>query len=265
MRTPQIGLGTWDLRGDECVKIVKRALELGYKHIDTAYFYNNHAAIGKAIQGVDRETIYITSKLAIQEQVDPNNIELTVQKACHSALSDLKTDYLDLYLIHNPNRSYPLNAIFEAMLNLIQQKKVRAVGVSNYTIHHLQDLLQSHNHPFANQVEFHPYLNQQALLDYCQKHDIELISYRPFGKGKLLHEVAFETLAATYNKSPAQIILRWLLQKGIPSIPKASSEQHLKDNITIFDFSLSENDMLTLDNLNQNKRFCRPDDPEHTY
>lgn len=261
---PPIGLGTWELRGEECVKVVQAAIELGYRHIDTAHVYDNHAAIAKAIKNVDRSQLYLTSKLALEEQIDPSNVDQSVQKACEKALRELKVDYIDLYLIHAPNRSYPLEEIFRAMTKLVEQKKVDQVGVSNYTMRHLEDLAKADFTPFANQVELHPYLNQQALLDYCHKHQIKVISYRPFGKGKLLkQEPLFDEIGAKYNKSGAQVILRWLIQKEIPVVPKASSEQHLKENLEIFDFSLNDKDMAAIDQLHRDKRYCNIGDQDY--
>ncbi len=266
MHLPQIGLGTWDLRGADCTKVVQLALNLGYHHIDTAHVYDNHKAIAKAIKGFDRSKLFITSKLALMEQIDVSNPQLSVQKACERALSELDVDYLDLYLIHAPDRSFPLEVVFQSMENLLAQGKVCKIGVSNYTIHHLQDLALAGHLPFANQVEFHPYLNQQKLLNYCRTHQIRLISYRPFGKGKLLKEnPIFNAIGAKYNKTGAQVILRWLILLGIPVIPKASSEHHLKENLDIFDFFLSSDDMFKLDQLNRNKRYCRAEDPEYNY
>lgn len=266
MDLPKIGLGTWDLRGEECIKSVQKALEIGYRHIDTAHVYENHKAIAQAIRGIDRNILYITSKVAIHEQIDLVNIELSVQKACEKTLKELNTDYLDLYLIHAPDRTFPLEAIFRSMGKLIVQGKVREVGVSNFTLHHLEDLARAGLKPFANQVEFHPYLNQEALLNYCRTHQIELISYRPFGKGKLLsEEPLFSTIGSKYNKTGAQVILRWLIQKEIPVIPKASSEKHLSENIDVFDFSLSRDDMAKIDKLHHNKRYCRSEDSEFKY
>lgn len=258
MKLPYIGLGTWELREEECTRIVQLALELGYRHVDTAYSYRNHAAIGKAIKGYDRNGLYITSKIAIEEEVDLTNIDESVQKACERALKELSTDYLDLYLIHAPYQGYPLEEIFSAMERLIDQGKVDKVGVSNYTTHHLKDLKRVGYTPFANQVEYHPYLNQEELFGYCLENQIKLVSFRSFGKGKLLNEEpTFDHLGIKYNKSAAQVILRWLIQKGIPAIPKASSEKHLKENLDVFDFSLTETEMSLLDGMNRNQRYCR--------
>jgi diketogulonate reductase-like aldo/keto reductase len=266
MDLPLVGLGTWTLRGDKCAQIVRLALEIGYRHIDTAHIYENHQAIRQALQGFAREQVFMTSKMALEEQVDPKKIEKSVRHACDQTLQELGTDYLDLYLIHAPNRSFPLNAVYEAMQQLIDLKKVRQLGVSNYTIHHLEDLRKAGFIPFANQVEFHPYLNQKELLAYCRMHGIRLISFRSFGKGTLLsEEPLFDQIGSKYGKTGAQVILHWLIQQDIPVIPKASSEKHLRENLEIFDFSLSDTEMSQLDQLHRNKRYCRPDNPEYTY
>jgi len=263
-KIPLIGLGTWQLRGRECTQIVRTALEMGYQHIDTAHVYENHKAIKKAIAGFDRNKLFLTSKLSL-EQVDQDRIDVSVEKACNLALKELGIDFLDLYLIHWPDRAMPLSRIFQAMHRLKERGKIKEAGVSNFTIHHLQDLLQGEKRPFANQVEFHPYLYQKELLDYCQSNQIELISYRPLGKGKLLEEPLFAKIGQYHQKTGAQIILRWLIQKNIPVIPKASSKRHLQENLEIFDFSLTEQEMHQLDHLNKNIRFCGADSTEFDY
>ncbi|MBS0648073.1 MAG: aldo/keto reductase [Verrucomicrobia bacterium] len=264
MKIPALGLGTWDLRGHECTKIVQLALALGYHHIDTAHNYENHEAIRKGMEGFDRHQLFITSKFKI-EQLGPQDIAGSVEETCDNALEQLGTDYLDLYLIHWPRRTWPLTEIFKAMEILVQKGKIRHAGVSNFTIHHLRDLLDDGCKPAANQVEFHPYLYQKQLWDYCQAQHIQTIAYRPFGKGSLLHDPLLRKIGDHHKKTPAQIILRWLFQKEIPTIPKASSEKHLEENINIFDFGLTEEEMKHIDHLNQNKRFCGAEDPEFDY
>lgn len=261
-----IGLGTWEVRGNACTKIVKQALEIGYRHIDTAHNYENHEAIGKAIADFNRHELYITSKIDLDLQLNPKKVDESVEKACDLALKELGTEYIDLLLIHWPNRKLPLAAAFKAMEYLIDKGKINKAGVSNFTIHHLEDFRKEGLLPFANQVEFHPYLYQVDLLNYCRANKIELIAYRPLGKGKLLkEEPLLHDIGEAHKKTKAQVVLRWLIQHGIPAIPKASSEKHLKDNLDIFDFSLTTAEMHRLDSLNQGKRYCMPDEPELQY
>lgn len=265
MELPLVGLGTWELRGEECTKVVQWALDIGYRHIDTAFYYQNHEAIQKAIKGFDRAKLFITSKIAL-EQVNPDAVQESVRKACFSALKELGTDYLDLYLIHWPHNIYPMVEIFRAVNELVKDGFILRAGVSNYTINHLEDLRKAGFTPFANQVEFHPYLYQKELLDYSQSKGIQLISYRSLGKGKLLQEEDFfNSIGKKYKKTDSQIILRWLIQKGIAVIPKTTSKKHLQENIEIFDFSLSDEECAQIDRLNQNKRYCDWEDSEFLY
>lgn len=264
MDIPLLGLGTYNLRNKQCTKIIQEALKIGYRHIDTAEVYDNHKAVGKGIKDFERSELFVTSKFLL-DQINPKKVDATVQKACSRALKDLGLDYLDLYLIHWPDRNFPITEVFKAMENLVSSGKVRNIGVSNFTIHHLEDLHRDGCHPGANQVEFHPYLYQKSLLDYCQRHKIQLISYRPFGKGELLNDTLLQELGKKHQRSPAQIILRWLIQHKIPTIPKASSLPHLQENFSAFDFNLSSDEMAKLDSLNRNLRFCKPDDPTFDY
>jgi len=262
MEIPAIGLGTWELTGENCVKTVQLALRVGYRHIDTAHVYENHEAIKKGLESFDREKLFLTSKLAIDEEINLSDIETSVQRACEKTLKELGTDYLDLYLIHWPVPNFPHVEIYKAMERLVEQGKVIQIGVSNYKIHHLEALQSQGMRPFANQVEFHPLLNQVELLDYCASHQIKLISYRPFGKGKLLNEEPLlAQIGEKYGKNGAQVILRWLMQKKIPAIPKASSELHLKQNLDILNFELTSDEMKKLNSLGKNHRYCQPDNP----
>jgi len=264
MAIPTIGIGTWELTGKECAKVLKRALSLGYRHIDTAHVYKNHKAVRDAIEDFDRRQLFLTSKIAL-EQVDVKKISASVERACCLALKELGVEYIDLYLLHWPDRTLPLSKIVLAMEKLKEKGMVKEVGVSNFTVHHLRDLLRDGARPTFNQVEFHPYLYQKELWGFCCENQITLVSYRPFGKSKLLKEPLFAKLGKRYDKSPAQVVLRWLLQKQIPTIPKASSEAHLRDNLDIFGFSLTPAEMKLIDHLHRNKRFCGEDDPEFDY
>lgn len=257
---PVIGLGTWRLSGKECVSAVKEALKLGYRHFDTAEVYDNQKEIGEAIAGFPRENLFITSKFWF---ADAN--QASVGKMCNKALKELGVDYLDLYLMHWPDRSKPMNAILKAMHALREEGKIRNVGVSNFTIHHLQDLLERGISVSVNQVEFHPYLYQKELLEFCRARRIQLVAYRPIAKGAFFDDPLLQQIGKTYRKTPAQVILRWIIQKGIPVIPKAASKKHLEENLNIFDFYLKEEDVASIDRLNKNQRFCDADWSDFNY
>lgn len=248
---PLVGLGTWQLQGALCTDIVKKALDLGYTHIDTAYLYNNHQQIGKALQATDRTSIFLTSKFQIYQLEN-----CCLEKLCDQMLQELGTDYLDLLLLHCPDRAGPMHEALEALDQLKKTKKIRYAGVSNFTVRHLQDMLQWGIRPSVNQVEFHPFLYQKPLWEFCRKENITLTSYRTFGKGALLTDPFLMQVASRYKRSVAQILLRWCVQKNIPVIPKASEESHLQENLDVFNFTLSKEDMERLDTLNVEKRFC---------
>ncbi len=257
VKIPLVGLGTWDIRGAEGTKTIRLAYELGYRHLDTASVYENHKAIGKALKDLPREDMFLTSKIATK-QIDVKKVEKSVEKACDLALKELGTDYIDLYLLHWPDRSLPLPEILSAIAGLIAKGKIRCMGVSNFAIGHLRDALKKKVPIVANQVEFHPYLYQKKLLDYSKKHGIKLIGYRPLGMGRggLLQDPVIAKIGKRHEKSPAQVILRWFVQKKIPVICKAAKPSHLKANIDIFDFDLSDKELASIDGLNCDKRLC---------
>ena len=248
---PLVGLGTWRLQGNECTQVLGTALDLGYRHIDTAEFYENHAAIGKGIAGFDRQQLFLTSKFSLTQLQHE-----TLEQTCDRTLKELGTDYLDLYLLHWPDRSCDIGGAIHQALELIHRQKIRALGVSNFTTRHLQDLFDQNLTVSVNQVEFHPYLNQKELLKFCHQHHVHLTSFRSLGKGALRTDPIFEKIGAKYNKTPAQICLRWLVEQNISVIPKASTPEHLKENLEIFDFSLDADDHTILDHLQVQHRFC---------
>ncbi|MBU5687906.1 MAG: aldo/keto reductase [Candidatus Aenigmarchaeota archaeon] len=249
---PFIGLGTWQLEGRKCREIVAKAIELGYRHIDTAEAYGNQKEIGKAIKG-KREQLFITSKVWFEHLHYQDVLE-----ACEQTLKELKTDYLDLYLIHWPNRSVAIEETMKAMKKLLDDGLIRNIGVSNFTINHLKDALKTKVKIVANQVEFHPYLYQEKLLEFCRQNGIAIIAYSPLGRGNILKDDVLVRIARKHNKTTAQVCLRWLYQKGIAAIPKSSSVERLKENIDIFDFSLDQKDVKEIDGLNRNIRFVNP-------
>ena len=252
-RIPAVGLGTWSLKGAECTRVVKTALKLGYRHIDTAELYGNEEDIGAAVKDFDRSKIFVTSK------VRGENLRYDdVIKACNRSLDALGTGYLDLYLIHWPSGEVPLEETLKAFHKLLNEGKIRSAGVSNFDRSLLKTALEMADFPITvNQVEFHPYRYRKNLLDFCKASGVVAIAYSPLGVGKLLQDTAINDVAARYNKSAAQVCLRWSLQKGVAVIPKARSEEHLKENLDIFDWSLTERDVRKLDLLKKSKNSRR--------
>jgi diketogulonate reductase-like aldo/keto reductase len=250
---PQLGLGTWQLNGKKCVETVQKALESGYTHIDTAQVYENQREVGKAIAGFERKKLFITSKIWHSDLRSKS-----VESACNRILQELQTAFVDLLLIHWPNRSVPIRETLEAMNDLIKQKKAKSIGVSNFTIAHLREALETGFSISVNQTEFHPGLYQKELLDFCSQNKIVLTAYSPLGRKSLLNNRVIQSLAKKYEKTPSQICLRWGIQKGVVVIPKASNEQHLKENMQLFDWSLSEEDESVLDSLGNNNRLVNP-------
>jgi diketogulonate reductase-like aldo/keto reductase len=244
---PMVGIGTWTLKGDKCRESVRKALDIGYKHIDTAEAYDNQkqVALGIKDSGVDRDDIFITSK------VWKSNLRYSdTLSACDNTLGELQTDYLDLYLIHWPNEDIPMKETFEALTKLKDDGKIKDIGVSNFTISHLKTAKSVSQSPIsADQVKYHPYENPNDLLEYCKDNDIVITAYSPFGRGDLFTDERLTKIADSHDKSLAQIIIRWLIQKGIVVIPRSSSEEHLKANLDVFDWELSDDIIQKLENL----------------
>ncbi|MDB2606438.1 aldo/keto reductase [Zobellia sp.] len=251
---PYLGLGTYKAdNAQEVIDSVKKALNSGYRHIDTASAYNNEEGVGKGIlqSNVAREEVFLVSKLWNADQ----GYETTL-KAFEETLERLGVDYLDLYLIHWPVAGKYKDS-WRAMEKLYKEKRIRAIGVSNFLKHHLEDLLETAEIvPMVNQMEFHPFLVQQELIDFCKDKSIQYESWSPFMHGKVFDSKSakFDLLTEKYGKSIAQIILRYNLQKGVAAIPKSVQEKRIKSNAEIFDFELSDADMGYLDGLDQGER-----------
>lgn len=260
---PMIGIGTWlQNEKDKCINAIRYALKIGYRHIDTADIYKNHEFIREAIKDFDRKKLFITTKLW-RDFLDPKQVE----KECDRALMELGTEYLDLYLVHWPDRTKPLDEISNEMFRLQKKGKIKSVGVSNYTIHHLEDLLKEGIKVAVNQVEFHPYLNQKELLSFCTRNSIAITAYSPLGRRKILNDPDIKPIAKKHSKTIAQITLRWLIQKDIIVIPKATSEKNIKENFEIFDFQLDDDDMKKIDEicLHRPKRIIDTDFSDFEY
>lgn len=253
VKIPSLGLGTWQLIGKECEYAVKKALELGYRHIDTAEIYSNESDIGNAIKGFDRKKLFITSKIWPMHC----NYDGAI-KACRDSIKRMDCGYLDLYLIHWPKGVKDLEGTFKAFKKLYDDGKVRAVGVSNFYVNELKrsiDICNKLNLPLTvNQIEMHPYVYDENILDFCHKNNIIIISYSPLARGLVAKDKIIKNIAKKYNKTSSQVTLRWLLQKGTIVIPKASSEKHLYENLGIFDFKLSEEDIRKICSIGRKNR-----------
>ena len=239
---PQFGLGVYKVEdGKEVVDTVKAALDLGYRSIDTAALYGNEEGVGQGIKesGIPREELFITTKVWNTDQ----GYESTLA-AFEKSLKKLDIEYLDLYLIHWPVEGKYIET-WKALEKLYQEGKVKAIGVSNFQIHHLQDLMANTTEkPVVNQVELHPSLIQEEVRAYCKEMDITVEAWAPLGRGKLMEEPTLLSIGEKYGKSSAQVILRWHLQNDVIFIPKSSKPARLKENADIFDFELSTEEMI---------------------
>ncbi|MCR8843717.1 aldo/keto reductase [Paenibacillus sp. SC116] len=255
VRMPQLGLGVWRVEdGAQVEDAIKTALEVGYRHIDTAAVYKNETGVGKAMKesGVAREDIFLTTKVWNADQ----GYEATL-KAFDDSLNKLGTDYVDLYLVHWPTPERDLYIeTYKALEKLAEEGRVRAIGVSNFHIHHLERLMEHCSiKPTVNQVECHPRLAQNDLRQFCNQHNIVLEAWSPLMQGgEILEDRAVMAIAANHGKTGAQVVIRWHLQKGNIVIPKSVTASRIRENFNVFDFELTADEMLIIDQLNQDKR-----------
>ncbi|MGD6857451.1 aldo/keto reductase [Bacillus infantis] len=249
---PWFGLGVFKVQeGSEVIDSVKAAIKNGYKSIDTAAIYGNEEGVGQAIKesGAPREDLFITTKVWNSEQGYDSALA-----AFDESLSKLGLEYVDLYLIHWPVKG-KYKDTWRALEKLYKDGRVRAIGVSNFHVHHLEDLLETAEIvPMVNQVEYHPHLAQLELREFCKQKGIQLEAWSPLKQGQLLDEPVITEIAEKHKKSPAQIILRWDLQNEVITIPKSVKEHRIIENADIFDFELSSEDMEKIDALNKNER-----------
>ena len=249
---PSIGLGTWDVRGKEGEQIIQLALDVGYRHIDTAQMYENEKEVGNAISDskIEREEIFITTK--IYTLIVKND---GIEDSFENSLINLKTDHVDLLLIHFPAFTTNLNDMLDILFKLKETGKTKNVGISNFNHNLVNECIKlGYKDIFCNQVEYHPYLEQNNLIKVLKEYNILPVAYSPLAKGKLLNDKVVIKIAEKYSKQPAQIILRWLNQQDWISIPKSANEDRMKENMNIFDFTISEKDMNLLHGLARNYR-----------
>lgn len=249
---PWLGFGVYQAKdGQQVQDAVQCALETGYRSIDTAAVYGNESGVGEAIQrsGIPRDEIFLTTKLWNEEQRNKRTLE-----AFNESLQRLSTEYVDLYLVHWPVEGC-YRETWQAMEEIYNSGRAKAIGVSNFMVHHLEDILRDGEVvPAINQVEFHPRLVQPELQDFCKRQRIQVEAWSPLMQGQAINEPTIQQMASQYERSPAQIVLRWNLQHHVVTIPKSVHANRIEENAQIFDFELTEADMAKLDSLDEGRR-----------
>jgi 2,5-diketo-D-gluconate reductase B len=252
---PKLGFGTWQLTGRACTEAVRDALELGYRHVDTARAYGNEAQVGRGMQraGVDRGEIFLTTKLWY-DRLRARQVREQLQ----GSLRDLGTEYVDLLLVHWPNPGVPLAETLDAMAQLREEGKVRHVGVSNFPSRLVREALELA--PIVcDQVEYHPYLGQPALLELARDRDLMLTAYSPLAHGAVPRDPVLREIGEAHGKSAGQVVLRWLLdQPQVAAVPKASSHEHRAANLDVYDFELSDAERGRIASLQRGQRTADP-------
>ncbi len=233
---PVVGLGTWTLRGRDCVRLVEQAIAAGYRHIDTAQMYGNEREVGEAVRASGlRDEVFVTTKIQ-PDNLAPHDVERSVK----DSLAALKFDAVDLLLIHWPNPGVPLADTLGAMSKLKRAGATRHIGVSNFTVSLIEQAVAVSLEPIVtNQIECHPFLDQSKVITACRKHAVSVTAYSPVARGRTDGDALLEEIGTAHGKSAAQISLRWLVQQGLIVIPRTSKPERLKENIDIFDFKLS--------------------------
>ncbi|MGR3378975.1 aldo/keto reductase [Salipiger abyssi] len=256
-RMPALGLGTWQLQGEVGIDAVSYALEVGYRHIDTAVRYENEAEVGKAIAkaGLPRDELFVTTKVW-HDSLTHDDVIASAERS----LDRLGIDYVDLLLVHWPNPDIPLEETMAAMAELRSRGVARSIGVSNFTLPLLETVCETLGSPVvANQIEYHPYLDQSRILGYLRERGMVLEAYQPLAGGKVLSDPVIGEIAARHGRTPAQVTLNWLLaQEAVVAIPRSHNPKNIKGNFEVFDFTLSPEDHARIDALTGNRRFVDP-------
>ena len=245
IKMPLLGFGTWKMsEGEETVKAIRYALEVGYRLIDTATLYGNEVSVGEAVRAsaIPRKEIFVTTKLWPTDFFNP-------EQAFQGSLDRLQFDYVDLYLIHWPIPLMP-KSVWRSLENIYEQKLARAIGISNYGIGDIEKLLEyARVRPAINQIKFSPFDYAEEIMKCCREHKIALEAYSPLTRGAYLNDATIRRIAEKYGKKPAQIMIRWCIEKDAITIPKSSNPVHIRENADVFDFSLDVEDMQALDSL----------------
>ena len=244
---PLLGLGTWELRGAKCTDVVERALNMGYRHIDTAHMYQNQDAVGKGLKqsGIDREAVFVTTKIW-HDSLRYHQVMVQFQ----TCLDLLQTDYVDLLLIHWPNEAVPLEETLRAFDEIQLSGRVHQIGVSNFSIEQVDQAIRLARTPVCtNQVQCHVGHFDQSLWQHCTKTGLVVTAYQPLALGTTANHATLAEIGAKQNKTAAQVALRWLVQRQIVAIPKASSEAHLRENRDVFSWTLTDEEMERIDQL----------------
>ncbi len=252
-RVPALGFGTFAIEGEDCVRAVATALEIGYRHIDTAQDYGNEVEVGRAINGsgIDRDDIFLTTKIWPDRIGDGD-----LQRAADERLERLATAYVDLLLIHWPSPTIPLGESLKALAEVKAAGKAKYIGVSNFPVALMSEAVETHGAGVVcNQVEYHPFLDQRRVIDYARAHGLFVTAYSPLAQGEVNADATLGAIARKHDKTPAQVTLRWLVdQDGIAAIPKAADEAHCRANFDIFDFARSDAERTAIDGLRGARR-----------
>jgi 2,5-diketo-D-gluconate reductase B len=246
-RIPAIGLGTWELRGRTCTRLVEQAVRLGYRHIDTAQIYENEREVGEGLRasGVRRDDVFVTTKVWTTHFA-PNDLE----RSTRESLARLRLSEVDLLLLHWPNPQVPLAETLGALAHVKKLGMVRHIGVSNFTVALIDEAVAACPEPLVcDQVEYHPYLDQTKVKEACARHGMAVVAYSPVAKGRIKTDRTLARIGRKYRKTAAQICLRWLVQQNVCAIPRTSRIERLSENIDIFDFELSDDEMLEISGM----------------
>jgi 2,5-diketo-D-gluconate reductase B len=250
-KIPAIGLGTWELRGRTCARLVEQAIKLGYRHIDTAQVYENEREVGEGLRasGVKRDDVFVTTKVWTTHFA-PNDLE----RSARESLSRLHLSDVDLLLLHWPNPRVPLQETLGALARVKQLGLSRHIGVSNFTVALVAEAVAACPEPLAcDQVEYHPYLDQTKIREACAQHGMAVVAYSPVAKGRIKNDETLARIGRIHGKTAAQVCLRWLVQQNVSAIPRTSKIERLSENIEVFDFKLSDEEMSQISRMGSAK------------